>query len=294
MESVSVRLATTADLPAIGSLVVELCRDPTAHCIHSWSGESDDGNTAELRRIHGKQELVYAMAESADGLVGAFGCELDLEAGRGWLHGPHARSDWNAIAESVYVALRGALPPGITDLTAFLNVANERALAFYSRHGFDEQPMRHHEYLLPAVAASARAVGARLEARHRPSFFELFDALFPKAYFSRERLVDMQGESHEIFVTRAGDRVDGFCVAFRSADGRRGEIQFLGVREDLRRKGLGRGLLDAGVTWLRDVGVGDVALNVADAGAGARSLYEQAGFELRYTGVGLRSLTGGT
>ena len=89
MESVSFRLATVDDLPAIGSLVVELCRDPEAHCIHSWTGESSDESAVALARIHGRQELVYALAESADGVIGAFGCELDRELGLGWLHGPH-------------------------------------------------------------------------------------------------------------------------------------------------------------------------------------------------------------
>ncbi len=283
-----VRLATAADLPAIGSLLVELCRDPVAHCIHSWSGEASVENAAALAQVYGEQELTYVVEESADGLVGAFGCELDHDLGRGWFHGPHARSDWDAVADSLHAALREALPPSITEFNAFLNVENARGGAFYERHGFTEQPMRHHEYLLSGDAASAPAVRPFLEALSRPSFFELFDALFPNAYYGHERLLEMQGKSLEIFVTLVGDQVVGFCVPYRAADARRGEIQFLGVHEDLRRTGLGGDLLAAGITWLRGVGASEILLNVADAGTGARRLYEQVGFELQHTGVGFK------
>jgi len=62
----------------------------------------------------------------------------------------------------------------------------------------------------------------------------------------------------------------------------------VGVRDDRRRRGLGRRLLGYAVSWLRATGVRDIVLNVEESKSGARHLYEQAGFELRYTGIGLK------
>jgi GNAT superfamily N-acetyltransferase len=60
------------------------------------------------------------------------------------------------------------------------------------------------------------------------------------------------------------------------------------VREDARRQGYGRCLLLSAVDWLLDVGgVSRVTLNVGDELVHARELYENAGFRLRFTGVGL-------
>ncbi len=129
MEADCIRLATANDLRATGALVAESCSEPAAHCLHSWSGESSDEVAVELAEIHARGELVYALAESAGGLLGAYGCEYDRELGRGWLLGPHARQDWDSVGSRLHGPLRAALPPGITRLTAFLNVANERGVA---------------------------------------------------------------------------------------------------------------------------------------------------------------------
>jgi GNAT superfamily N-acetyltransferase len=68
-----------------------------------------------------------------------------------------------------------------------------------------------------------------------------------------------------------------------------GEIQFLGVREEHRRQGVGRRLLLAAIDWLLDqAGVSWICLNVGEELVHARSLYESVGFGLRFTGVGLQ------
>ena len=68
-----------------------------------------------------------------------------------------------------------------------------------------------------------------------------------------------------------------------------GEIQFLGVRPDCQRRGYGRRLLLCAIDWLFDQAqVGWIGLNVSRNTLHARRLYESVGFELRFTGVGLK------
>ena len=125
-----------------------------------------------------------------------------------------------------------------------------------------------------------------LEKAQQASFIELFDTLFPKAYYSAERIIEMIGQSHQVVIATEGEQVLGFAVA--SAEGSRsGEIQFLGVREDNRRQGYGRRLLLSALDWLLDsAAVSRVSLNVGDEQVHARGLYESVGFRLRFTGIG--------
>ena len=110
--------------------------------------------------------------------------------------------------------------------------------------------------------------------------------MFPKAYYSADRVLDMDGQSHRVLVLSEGPRVLGFVVA-STEDGETGEVQFLGVAEGSRRRGYGRRLLLSGVDWLLDeAGVSRVTLNVGDELDHARGLYESVGFRLRFTGVG--------
>ena len=116
----------------------------------------------------------------------------------------------------------------------------------------------------------------------------LFEMLFPKAYYSAERIIHMIGGSHQVLVMNAGEQVFGFAVVSTEGGESVGEVQFLGVREDCRRRGYGRQLLLSAIDWLLDrAGVSHIALNVNEELVHARELYESVGFRLQYTGVGL-------
>jgi ribosomal protein S18 acetylase RimI-like enzyme len=133
------------------------------------------------------------------------------------------------------------------------------------------------------------------EKAQETSFKELFNALFPSAYYSANRIIEMIGQSHQVLVEVQGDTVLGFAVVSVEGDQSEGELQFFGVREDSRRRGYGRKLLISAIDWLVDqAGVEQVSLNVAEELVHARGLYESVGFRLRFTGVGLEKKLGGS
>ncbi|MEV6600793.1 GNAT family N-acetyltransferase [Actinoplanes sp. NPDC051346] len=64
------------------------------------------------------------------------------------------------------------------------------------------------------------------------------------------------------------------------SDGRHAFGYDFAVREQLRRKGYGRAIMQAAEQACRELGVVSIGLNVFGFNAGARSLYEQMGFEV--------------
>ena len=73
------------------------------------------------------------------------------------------------------------------------------------------------------------------------------------------------------------DDAGGLIVMRVAAD--EAEILTLAVAPDVRRRGIARALVDAGCTAARAAGAVKVFLEVAARNAGARALYETAGFE---------------
>lgn len=61
--------------------------------------------------------------------------------------------------------------------------------------------------------------------------------------------------------------------------GKRAYVYDFGVPEHLRRRGFGRSTMELAEQWCREQGADEVGLHVYAYNAGARSLYEQAGFE---------------
>jgi GNAT superfamily N-acetyltransferase len=182
------------------------------------------------------------------------------------------------------------LPASIHQLDAYLNIENLSGRRFYAERGFQEREHRSYDFWLrPEDRVLFDDTGCfPLEPQHEASFKQLYEALFPNAYYSAERVIDMIGTSHQVFVLVEGGKVSGFAVVSLEEGPSTGEIQFLGVREECRRRGYGRRLLLCAITWLLDrASVALVCLNVAEELVHARALYESAGFQLRFTGIGL-------
>jgi ribosomal protein S18 acetylase RimI-like enzyme len=77
----------------------------------------------------------------------------------------------------------------------------------------------------------------------------------------------------------------GFCIAWltlRGLDGRpTGQIEPMGVRADLRRRGLGRALLAEAISRLQHLGASQILVETDNYRDAAYALYADAGFKVR-------------
>jgi GNAT superfamily N-acetyltransferase len=291
MEDVIFRVAQRDDYRELAEWLVQMSQAPEQHCLHTWSGQSAEGLQQQLLSYWDESELCYIMALRDGQLVGAMASECDEGLKRGWLHGPHvAARDWGLIAAELFTRLLAELPTCIGQLDAYLNVENARGRRFYARQGFKEREHLNYDFWLTPderVVSGDRGC-VLLGKEHETSFKQLYEALFPAAYYSAERVTHMIGRSHQVLVAAEGDEVLGFAVVSTEGNESVGEIQFFGVREDSRCQGYGRRLLLSAIDWLLDrAGVSRVCLNVGEELVHVRGLYENVGFRLQFTGVGL-------
>lgn len=292
MEDIIFRVAQRDDYRELAEWLVQVSQAPEQHCLHTWSGQSAEGLQQQLLSYWDESELCYVVALRHGQLVGAMGSEYDEGLERGWLHGPHVATEgWAAITAQLFRRLLAELPMCIGQLDAYLNVENTRGRRFYVQQGFKEREHLNYDFWLTPderVVSGDRSC-ILLGKEHETSLKQLYEALFPAAYYSAERVLQMIGQSHQVLVVVEGEEVLGFVVVSVEEGLSTGEIQFLGVREDCRRQGYGRRLLLSAIDWLLDrAGVSGVCLNVGEEQVHARGLYESVGFKLRHTGIGFR------
>jgi ribosomal protein S18 acetylase RimI-like enzyme len=291
MEDITFQVAQRDDIRGLAEWLVQISQAPEQHCLHTWSGQNAKDLQQQLLSYWDDSELCYVMVLRNGQLVGAMGSEYDEGLERGWLHGPHvATGDWELIAGELFTRLLAALPACIGQLDAYLNVENARGRRFYAQQGFKEREHLNYEFwLMPEERVVSGDKGCTLLGKeHETSFKQLYEALFPAAYYSAERVIHMIGQSHQVLVVTEREEVLGFAVVSAEGSESAGEIQFFGVREDRRCQGYGRRLLLSAIDWLLDrAGVSRVCLNVGEELVHARRLYERVGFRLRFTGVGL-------
>lgn len=280
------------EFPMLADWLVSINQQPEQHCLHSWSGQNSTSLCQQLMTYYDDGELIYLAAWQSGQLVGALGAEYDESLDRGWLHGPHVlTADWHNVADQLYTRILTELPEAIDHLDTYLNVENERGREFYRQHGFKERDRYNCDFRLTRAdhVQNDQSLAVNLTEKQRASFIELFERLFPNAYYRAERVVDMGEDSHQVFIIPQDDTVLGFAVVSVEGDGSIGEVQFFGVHEQHRQQGYGKQLLQSAINWLLDeAGVEMVTINVSEDLEHARALYESVGFRLWWRGIGLR------
>jgi ribosomal protein S18 acetylase RimI-like enzyme len=288
----SIKAARREDFQDLAAQIVKISQTPSQHCLHSWAGEDSATLAAQLEKYLDDDELTYVLVRSGGSITAAMGAEYDEQLRRAWLHGPHVFSgEGKTFASEIYEKLLSLLPGSLKTLDAYLNIENNRAQEFYRNQGFVQNGGLSHEYFMRAdqhTAAGTSRCGM-LKKNHEETFLTLYHDLFPSSYFSGERILEMIGTSHQVFVIAEEDDVLGFSIPAIDETGTRGEVQFVAVRKESRGKGYGRDLLQSAVAWIvRDQQAAEVTLNVREELTNARTLYESVGFRLRYTGIPFR------
>lgn len=137
--------------------------------------------------------------------------------------------------------------------------------------------------LLPMTAAAYESYEVHLNAAYAQELFEAgahpdLAAATEAADLSQLELlpdgVDTPG--HHLWSALDGDTTVG--ILWVHTDGPGAFIYDIEVHEDQRRRGYGREVLDAGAVAARALGAEVLGLNVFGPNAGARALYERAGY----------------
>jgi ribosomal protein S18 acetylase RimI-like enzyme len=221
----------------------------------------------------------FMLAFDQGQLVGLFGIEVDAEIDRAWLFGPliDHPDDWHPLADRLYDAVRSLIPAGIGHQEIFCDALNENVCAFAGRHGL---PLIS-DALIFTLTRGAAAWGTA--ADFRPEFLEslraLHERLFPNTYYTTEQMVDRQDSHTRLLIAEHGGQLQGYVFGKVDPEAAEGYIDFVGVDEAWRGKGIGRSLLGAVVGWMFSFPeVTTIALTVHADNKAAERLYRSSGF----------------
>jgi ribosomal protein S18 acetylase RimI-like enzyme len=281
-----IRQAKRDEFGTIAGLIAGYNENPATQCIHS--GEGTEAILKQMEIWDDGGEIVFVAGWQGGQVVAVFGCEFDVEEGKGWLWGPFAEDGETAV--SLYHALLNTLPDSISLIYSYLHEANTKGDAFYRGQGF-HTPKVAHVYVAPRPdnIIEPTQLAAELTPHQADGAAQLHDLTFPTTFYSGKEILSQLDETHKMFVQADGDQLLGYIYAKVDDAADEGYVEFLGVREEARRRGVGRVLLATAVYWLfHNHQVPQIALNVNDDNDNARGLYESAGFHLHFTGVALR------
>ncbi len=91
-----------------------------------------------------------------------------------------------------------------------------------------------------------------------------------------ENAIAMQIDRRQIIVYKDGSEIVGYCIFMTAAD--EGEILRIAVRDNMRKSGIGRKILDCAIDIMAERGATELFLEVRASNEAAIHLYEKAGF----------------
>lgn len=276
-----VRPAVEADRPVLASFAARLQARPNRHI--AYLGVEADGIAEEIASEDDDWTAVSAVGERDGELAGWIVGSVDAEMGRVWWFGPFVDDSvdsaaWGEAVTAIYGFASRLLPDGVSEEELAPDDRFERLARWAREHGFhaDDEPSAVLVLDGPIEPPSIAVRSAT--AADRDWLAPLHDRLFPRTHTTGAALVDGADADHLRLVAVDDEGPVGYVAVERQPDGC-GYIDFLGVPADRRRRGAGSELVRAGVTELRRIGCGRIALTVRAGNRAARALYEGLGFD---------------
>ena len=271
------------DFPALARLIEQANDRPATRDLHTYETPAD-ALARQMRELHVAGRLIGLAEERVGVAVGAVLFDVDPDKGRAWAWGP-------AVApggEADRLLDRGLelLPAKIARVSFFLAAENLDFQAILAARGAQFRPPTHIYRAIPSDRPATWPSGIR-SARpdDRAALDRLHQAHFPASYRSADELLADDPARSRLLVAEAGGIVAGDLAATVQEDGT-GYVDFLATDPAFRRQGIATALLSAGLAWLfAERRAPSAHLTVSDDKAGARRLYERAGFRLHLSGI---------
>ncbi len=258
------------------AFVARLQADPAQHIAYF------DEHANEIADAMGEwTEPNNALLLVEDGqIIGFIGIDYDTtDIKRAWIHGPLVEN-WDTHADLLYTtALEQLIPAEITSYELYGDAVNSNLAQLAEQHGYKGllgaallSISRNQAVQLPEVQVD------ELSVEQYDVFKRLHDTIFPKTYYSGRQIIDLIDATHRVFVTTENDQLLGYLYATVHTE-TEGYIDFLGVAESARRRGIGKQLITAATHWLFTFdAIKTVALTVNDDNHAAIALYQQIGY----------------
>jgi len=289
------RAVPAAHWPRLADALFRFNRAPggRVHCLHADRGGDVAAHAAELARLSGG-EAAFWVVEAAGAVRAVAGCEFDPAIGRAWLRGPLAEDAQvlSRCGPALLQALEAGLP-GLACFDAFPDEADAPLNALYEAAGYRRVDV--HRVLhapLAAVAGTPDPRVRRAGAADLPALLVLHHALFPTGYLKDEDVAEaLTRPDRRVLVALSDDRVAGYLVARDEVPDDEIVVDYLGVDEARRGRGLGAGLLQCAMRWGRELGRRRAALTARRDRLAALALYQREGYEQVSAGVQWRKQT---
>lgn len=215
-------------------------------------------------------------------IIGVFGFDSDLDLSRAWLYGPIVEhDDWALVAAKLWQAVQTVMPASIGEYEIFCSVKNKKCRQFALQQGFrhngDAAILRFSQAALDKLP---KVENFEISPPYYQQFEILHDRLFPLTYYSGRQILERRNDLCKVFVVTQADVLHGYTYVEVDPEFGEGSIDFVGVSDDVRGKGIGVQVMAMALRWMFSFeSVSEITLTCNPNNTAALALYTKIGFE---------------
>lgn len=262
----------------LGEFMAGFQSDPRTQM--AYVGNDPAEIATSLREFATTVEDRFLVERDKHGIVAVLGVDRDEELGRSWLYGPFVRSGVTSpIEDDLWARLLPLLPEAITEIDCGFNAANERALDFANRYGFERFSEGYFMFCERSTFAPPEATieTGLLHPSEEERFVAIYDETFPHGDYSGRQLLDRRNEHRQIFGARHRGELIGYLYGEARPDFDESGIDYVGVTQESRGMGAGTALIATAAEWIFSFGISKIEL-YARMDNPALHLYEKLGW----------------
>lgn len=270
----SIGPARPDDLPGLAALAEDAQSSPETFI--GYYGEDRATIAAEIEEVE-EWAAATVVARTDGKILGWLLAETEPEIHRIWWWGPVVApaASWDDVADALYRSARDGVDASFDQEELAADDRSDRVRSFAERHGFTGEEASVLLRVAITTTPVAHGVEPLVDDDH-DAVVAMHDRLFHGTHTPGRQLV---GKDDAVqFVVRESGVPVGYVSVDLQPDGA-GYVDYLGVTETERGRGLGRLLVAAALDELRRRGIEMAFLTVRESNAAARSLYASLGFD---------------
>ncbi|WP_255488123.1 GNAT family N-acetyltransferase [Ornithinibacillus hominis] len=270
------------DVEKVARFIAELNRLESSHI--GFCGK-DSIEIAEYMKEEIPYPKSFVAAQYEGDLLGVVGIDPDFDSGVGEVWGPFVIEEQKGIVDQMWVKLLENKLAGINTFLLFPNKENKLVHEFAIRNGFSKGSEQ-------AILIFDRNDVHRLQdsnlmeltAEYHDEMVALHDQLFPGTYYSGQQIIDRLDERNKVFILVEDEELCGYVYVEAEPEFSDGSIEFVGVHQSKRSKGIGSQLIAGSLKWLFTFEtIPSIRLTVSAENKTAVNLYQKAGFRLQHS-----------
>ncbi len=217
-------------------------------------------------------------------LVGVIGYDPDYDSGDAEIWGPFIERGNEHIKKELWNAMTEHMPKEIHTFHLFPNKQNKLVCELADNQMFER---KNDQAILVFHRDNSQLVqNASIDELSQVYFAEmeaLHDSTFPNTYYSGKQILERLDEHNKVFIITDDKKLCGYIYVEAEPEHGEASIEFFGVAEGMRGRGIGRELLASALKWLFlfDT-IESISLCVDSSNARAIHLYEKVGFVLQH------------